>query len=82
MLKKVKEKQKMKTTTHKIVMSALIAALTCVATMIIRLPSPLGGYINLGDAVVLVAAFMLPRGYMFYKRPNRNYCFRNFQVNV
>lgn len=55
----------MKTTTHKIVMASLIAALTCVATMIIRLPSPLGGYINLGDAVVLVAAFMLPRGYMF-----------------
>ena len=33
--------------------------------MIIRLPSPLGGYINLGDAVVLLAAFMLPQGYMF-----------------
>lgn len=55
----------MKTTTQKIVMSALLAALTCVATMIIRLPSPLGGYINLGDAVVLASAFLLPQGYMF-----------------
>lgn len=55
----------MKTTTKKIVMSALLAALVCVATMLIRLPSPLGGYINLGDAVVLVCAFLLPKGYMF-----------------
>ena len=55
----------MKTTTQKIVISALLAALTCVATMIIRLPSPLGGYINLGDAVVLASAFLLPQGYMF-----------------
>ena len=55
----------MKTTTKKIVMSALLAALTCVATMLIRLPSPLGGYINLGDAIVLVCAFLLPQGYMF-----------------
>ncbi len=55
----------MKNTAQKLVMSALLAALTCVATMIIRLPSPLGGYINLGDAVVLASAFLLPNGYMF-----------------
>ena len=55
----------MKNTAQKVVMSALLAALTCVATMIIRLPSPLGGYINLGDAVVLASAFLLPNGYMF-----------------
>ena len=55
----------MKTTAHKLVLSALLAALTCVATMIIRLPSVLGGYINLGDAVVLASAFLLPKGYMF-----------------
>lgn len=55
----------MRNTTQKIVMSSLLAALTCVATMLIRLPSPLGGYINLGDAIVLVSAFMLPYGYMF-----------------
>ena len=35
------------------VIAALLAALVCVATMIIRIPSPLHGYINLGDGVVL-----------------------------
>lgn len=55
----------MKSTAQKIVISSLFAALTCVATMIIRVPSILGGYINLGDALVLASAFLLPRGYMF-----------------
>ena len=48
--------------THKIrqmVISALMAALICVATMIIKIPSPLKGYINLGDCVVLVAGWAL-----------------------
>ena len=43
----------------KMVMAALFAALCCVATMIIRIPSPTGGYINAGDAVVLLGAFFL-----------------------
>ena len=33
--------------TKKIVMAALLAALACVATMIIKIPSPLKGYLNL-----------------------------------
>ena len=33
-------------TTQRIVMAALLAALTCVATMIIKIPSPLKGYLN------------------------------------
>ena len=45
--------------TKKIVMSALLAALVCVATMIIRIPSPLGGYINLGDGIVLLCGWLL-----------------------
>lgn len=45
--------------TKKLVMSALFAALVCVATFIIRIPSPLGGYMNLGDAVVLLSGWML-----------------------
>ena len=49
----------MHTKTKKIVITALFAALTCVATMIIHIPSPLHGYINLGDVIVLVAGFML-----------------------
>lgn len=52
--------------TKKIVLSALIAALVCVATMIIKIPSPLKGYINLGDGIVLIAGWMLSPGYGFF----------------
>ena len=45
--------------TKKLVMTALLTALTCVATMVIRVPTPTGGYVNLGDAVVLLSAFLL-----------------------
>lgn len=49
----------MKTNTKKLVLTALLAALTCVATVIIRIPSPLHGYINLGDCIVLVSGWLL-----------------------
>lgn len=52
-------------TTQRIVMAALLAALTCVATMIIKIPSPLKGYLNLGDCVVLLAGWMLSPTYGF-----------------
>ncbi len=42
-----------------IVTSALLAALVCVATMIIRIPTPLGGYLNLGDGIVLLCGWLL-----------------------
>lgn len=45
--------------TFKLVLTALFAALTCVATMFVRIPSPLGGYVNLGDGFALLAAFLL-----------------------
>lgn len=51
--------------TKEIVIAALIAALACVATMIIKIPSPLKGYINLGDCIVLVAGWMLSPTYSF-----------------
>ncbi len=51
--------------TKKIVMAALMAALTCVVTMIIKIPSPLKGYLNPGDCVVLVAGWMLSPAYGF-----------------
>lgn len=47
------------------IISALFATLVCVATMVIKIPTPLNGYINLGDCVILVAAFTLPCGYGF-----------------
>ena len=55
----------MKTKTQKIVMAALLAALACIATMIIKIPSPLKGYINLGDCIVLLAGWMLLPKYGF-----------------
>ena len=45
--------------TRKIVMTALLAALTMVATYVIRIPTPTGGYVNLGDTIVLLSAFLL-----------------------
>ena len=55
----------MNTKTKKIVMAAMLAALACVATMIIKIPSPLKGYLNLGDCIVLVAGWMLFPTYGF-----------------
>ena len=37
----------------------MFVALTCVVTMVIKIPSPLKGYLNLGDCVVLLAGWML-----------------------
>lgn len=45
--------------TRKIVFSALLASLTCVATMLIQIPTPMRGYVNLGDCVVLLSAWVL-----------------------
>ena len=39
---------------RKLVLAALLAALTAVATMIIRIPTPTQGYIHLGDGMVPV----------------------------
>ena len=50
----------------KIVLSAMLAALICVATMIITVPSPLGGFLNLGDGFVLLAGWLLGPLYGFF----------------
>ena len=42
-----------------LVMTGLLAALGCVATMVLVVPSPTGGYMNLGDTVVLLGAYLL-----------------------
>ncbi len=50
----------------KIVQASLFAALTCVATMLIHIPVPAtGGYLNLGDAFVLLGALLLGPLYGF-----------------
>ena len=55
----------MKTSTQKIVKTSLIAALCCIATMIIKIPSPLNGYLNLGDCVVIFAGWLFSPMYGF-----------------
>ena len=41
------------------VMAAVLAALACVATMVIQIPSPMNGYVNLGDCFVLLSGWLL-----------------------
>jgi len=55
----------MRSKTGKIVMTALMMACVCAATMLIKVPSPLKGYLNLGDCVVLMAGWILSPGYGF-----------------
>ena len=45
--------------TRKLVVAAMMTALACVATMIIKIPSPVKGYINLGDCSVLLCGWLL-----------------------
>lgn len=39
--------------------AALLAAFTCTATILIRIPTPTKGYVNLGDCLVNVSAWLL-----------------------
>jgi len=48
----------MKISVRKLILTALFTALTCVATMVIQVPSPMGGYVNLGDAPVLLSGWL------------------------
>jgi len=54
----------MQSKTKKIVIAAMLAALSCVATMVIKIPYP-QGYLNLGDAVVLLSGWLLSPLYGF-----------------
>ena len=49
----------------KIIIAALMASLACVATMLIKIPSPMKGYLNLGDCIVLLIGWILSPGYGF-----------------
>ena len=51
--------------TKKTVLAALMASMVCVATMLIKIPSPMKGYLNLGDCIVLICGWMLGSGYGF-----------------
>jgi uncharacterized membrane protein len=46
-----------KLTTRKLAISAVMAALVCVATILVQIPNPpTRGYINVGDAMIFVSA--------------------------
>lgn len=49
----------MNTKTKKLVIGALLAAFTTIATMIIKFPTPTFGYIHLGDSLVLLCGIIL-----------------------
>ena len=51
--------QQLRQKTLKLVLSALMAALVYVATSIIQIPSPVNGYVNLGDCFVLLSGWLL-----------------------
>ena len=44
---------------RQLALTGLFAALSCAATMVLQIPSPTGGYLNLGDTVVILGAWML-----------------------
>lgn len=45
--------------TRKVIIAALMAALTCVGTMIIKVPTPTMGYVHPGDGFVLLSGLLL-----------------------
>ena len=50
-----KEKRDLRRLTN----AAMMSALVCIATLVIPIPIPGGGYANAGDIVLLVTAFVL-----------------------
>lgn len=49
----------------KLCVSGMFAALICVATMMIRIPMPICGYVNFGDCFIIPAAMILGPFYGF-----------------
>ena len=44
---------------RKLVLAALFAALCTIMTLVIQVPSPMQGYVNLGDCIVLLSGWIL-----------------------
>ena len=53
----------MKTHLKKTVLSALFAAMIAAATLVVRIPSPTGGFTHPGDGMVLAAGWLLGPGW-------------------
>ena len=46
--------------TKKLVLTSLMAAIICIATMIIKIPIPVtGGYVNFGDGIIILSGIIL-----------------------
>lgn len=45
------------------IIAAMFASMTCICTLCVQIALPMGGYINLGDALVLMGAFLMGRKY-------------------
>ena len=43
----------------KLIMAAMFGAIICVVTMVVKIPLPLGGYVHLGDAFIILAGLYL-----------------------
>ena len=54
-----------KTKTQKLVLAAMMAALVCISTFLIKIPSPLHGYLHPGDCFVLISGWILSPLYGF-----------------
>ena len=51
--------------TKNLIMSAVLTAIVCIATMVVKIPLAFG-YGNLGDCFVLLSAFLLPMPYCLF----------------
>ncbi len=51
---------------YKLVLAAVLAAFACAATMVIQIPTPMNGYINFGDCIVLLSGWLLGPVYGFF----------------
>ena len=41
------------------IFTALFAALSCISTMLITIPTPTGGFVHLGDGMALLCGWLL-----------------------
>ena len=51
--------------TKTLITSAVLTAIVCLATMVVKIPLAFG-YVNLGDCFVLLSAFLLPMPYCLF----------------
>ena len=45
--------------TVRAVIAAMLAAMACIATMVITVPTAGGGYVNIGDSIVILSGWLL-----------------------